>query len=408
MTSTENVIVTLSGKQSPGALASVMHVLSTDDAHLIDFGQIVVRNRFIATALISTKGAHHTIKEILLRAHKAAIHVHFNVANQPHSRSTTSLSHYQHHNDHFILTVFSPSVISPHLLAKLTHSLLNNDARIVAISPLTDETDAFMCLEMTITLADQTVLPALQRQLFELGRTETHCDLALQRANVSRKAKRMVVFDLSWTLVQCDAINVLLHAADVQVPPAEEHKFRTGAMSGVEWLQLRVKLLKGLNAHSINQKAIQNMVYTNGAVQLCKGLKRLGCKLALVSSGSIHICQAVQQALSLDFVFGNVLEVDTAGCFTGTVKHPVIDTQRKAELVAMLAMQERIDTEQIIAVGDGPVSSKMLASVGMSIAFDQPDAVDAVHSGRIGSKSLASVLYLLGVSGHDFRTVTAH
>lgn len=69
----------------------------------------------------------------------------------------------------------------------------------------------------------------------------------------------------------------------------------------------------------------------------------------------------------------------------------------------MLAMQEGVDTEQIIAVGDGPVSSKMLSAAGMSIAFDQPGSVDDVQSGRISSRSLASVFYLLGVTGRDYR-----
>jgi phosphoserine phosphatase len=73
----------------------------------------------------------------------------------------------------------------------------------------------------------------------------------------------------------------------------------------------------------------------------------------------------------------------------------------------MLAMQEGVDLEQVIAVGDGPVSSKMLATAGMSIAFDQPDSVDALQTGRISNKSLASVFYLLGVTGRDFRELVS-
>ncbi|CAN8073526.1 unnamed protein product [Agarophyton chilense] len=407
MTTPQNVIVTLCGKQSPSALASVMHVLSTEDSELIDFGQLVVHNRFIATALISAKGAHDAVKEILFRAHNAEIQVHFNVARRPAHASTSSLSSLSGLKDQYTLTVFSPGLIPPKLLAKVTQLLLDSNAKITAINRLTEEGDKFMCLEFTTTVADERLIPALQRKLFELGRTEFQCDIALQKANVSRKAKRMVVFDLSWTLVQCDSINVLLHAAGLEVPLEEEEKFRNGQISGLEWVRFRVQLLKGLHAETVNGKACQSLVFTNGAVELCKGLKRLGCKLAIVSSGSKDIALAAKEALHLDFVFGNVIEIDSAGRFTGTVQEPVVDAQRKAELVTMLAMQERIDTEQIIAVGDGPVSAKMLESVGLSIAFDQPDALDSVQSGRIGSKSLASVLYLLGVSGHDFRTVTA-
>lgn len=250
------------------------------------------------------------------------------------------------------------------------------------------------------------VLATLQKDLFLLGRSNNCCDMALHRADISRRAKRIVVFDLSWTLVQCDAVNVLLQAAGKGVGDEVENAFREGRMEQSDYLRERVKLLRGLDEETVNEKAVASMTFTNGAVELCKGLKRLGCKLAVVSSGSKAICEAAKAHLSLDFCFGNVLEVDTAGSFTGTVREPVIDMERKGELVQMLAMEERVELEQIVAVGDGPVSSKMLASVGMSIAFDQPEETGDVHSGLIASKSLASVLYLLGVGGKDFKTVT--
>jgi phosphoserine phosphatase len=89
--------------------------------------------------------------------------------------------------------------------------------------------------------------------------------------------------------------------------------------------------------------------------------------------------------------------------FGPNVQEPIIDADRKADLVHMLAMQEGVEAEQVIAVGDGPVSTKMLAAAGMSIAFDQPGSVQDLQTGRISSKSLAGVFYLLGVTGRDFR-----
>ena len=64
-----------------------------------------------------------------------------------------------------------------------------------------------MCLELRIDVPrGEENMAALQKEILELRRQENQCDVALQKANVFRKAKRMVVFDLSWTLVQCDAI----------------------------------------------------------------------------------------------------------------------------------------------------------------------------------------------------------
>lgn len=405
----ERVIVTLSGEQSPGALANVMQVLSASkSAKMLDFGQLVVRNRYTATALIAAAGAEDVVKEILFRAHALDIQVDFHVASRRGKTSpSSSESSLEPDLDDYVLTVFSVGYLEATLLAKVMRILDENQARVLDIRRVTEEGDAFMCLEMRVGVDRNRSVDVMQKKLFELGRKENDYDIALQRANVTRKAKRMIVFDLSWTLVQCDAINVLLKAAGREVDAEVEKKYTSGELTGEEWLKKRVNVLAGLKGGDINAKAIASLTYTDGAKELCKGLKVLGCKVAVISSGSQAIADAAKEALGFDFAFGNVVEVDSAGCFTGTVKSPIVGTDRKAELVAMLAMQERVDMEQVVAVGDGAVSAKMLGCVGMSIAFDQPDAIDQVSSARISSKTLASVLYLLGVPGHDLAQVCA-
>ncbi|CDF37208.1 unnamed protein product [Chondrus crispus] len=400
----EHVIVTLTGKQSPSALSQAMRVLGDDPSlQLADFAQLVVRDRFIATALLRIPAARDVIKDLLFRAHEDHLTVDFTVA--PSAAPPPALA--ARTPDEYVVTLFAPGTISPTFLATALAALVERDCKVRGVTRLTEQGDDFMCLELRIAVpAGDGHVAALQKELFELGRQENQCDVALQKANVLRKAKRMVVFDLSWTLVQCDAIDVLLQAAGKSPPPEVEAAFRQGNLSGPEWLKARAKQLEGVDAGKVNAAVVHNLTYTHGAVELCKGLKRLGCRLAVVSSGSKFIAERAKDHLGLDYAFGNLLETDSANKFSGLVIGPIIDTERKAELTHMLAMQERIDMEQIVAVGDGPVSSKMLAAAGMSVAFDQPDATDEIQSGRIASKSLASVLYLLGVTGHDFRRMT--
>lgn len=410
----EQVIVTLTGKQSPAALSQVMRILGTDSdssLQLQDFGQLVVRDRFIATALICAPGARDIVKNALFCAHEEGISIDFTVApSNPRAASSVSLPGLARSpppRDEYVLTLFAPGSIPLVFLSRALTVLFDGGCRVSSTNRLTEEGDDFMCIEMRISVpGGAPEVAALQEKLFELGRQENQCDVALQKANVLRMAKRMVVFDLSWTLVQCDAVDMLLQAAGKAAPQDVQAAFRGGKLSGQDWLKARVELLKGLDSGNINAEAHKRLTYTNGAAELCKGLKRLGCRLAVVSSGSKFIAERAKEHLGLDYAFGNVLETNSANKFTGVVLTPIVDMDRKAELTQMLAMQERIDMEQIIAVGDGPVSAKMLGAAGMSVAFDQPNATDDVKSGRIASKSLASVLYLLGVTGDDFRRVT--
>jgi phosphoserine phosphatase len=89
------------------------------------------------------------------------------------------------------------------------------------------------------------------------------------------------------------------------------------------------------------------------------------------------------------------------GNFTGEISQPIVNASRKADLLQMLTMQERISLEQVIAVGDGPVSLEMLSLAGMAISVDQPEATDIKVGAHLCGKSLMTVLYLLGIRGRD-------
>lgn len=382
-----------------------MHVLSVNkDAHLVDFGQLGVRDRFLATALLSTTNPQLVLKDILFHAHAESFHVDFSLPQLPTQIPTNSLSTLPSSEEH-VVTVFAPAAIPPPFLATLTAVLQEHRARILRINRLTDPIRPYMSLQFRIDIPDSdVVLPKLQRSLFELGRSQPTCDLSLQRANVMRNSRRIVVFDLSWTLVQCDAVNVLLQAANITIPQDGAAAYAKGTLSSADWIRRRVALLRGARADVVHRRALKHLKFTHGAAELCRGLRRLGCQLAVVSSGSFIVADAAKEALNMDVAFGNDFEVDTAGLFTGTVAEPVIDAERKAELVHMLAMQEKVGMEQVVVVGDGPVSAQMLECAGLSIAFDQPEDAGAAQSGHISSKSLTSVLYLLGVTPHDLRS----
>lgn len=404
------VIITLSGKQCPEALPAVMRLLSVDDAaELTDIGQFVVRDRFLATALltVSDHPAAQTVKDILYHAQAErerdpSFQVQFSYPPFASHPSASSLVSLPPSTEEVILTVYSPGSIPTDSLAALTSVVHSHQGRIFSIDRLTDAEAPFMALRFRIAAQFNPTLESpieeMKKALFDVGRLQPNCDLAVQSANVMRNAKRIVVFDLSWTLVQCDSINAVLTAAGVSPPDELQQQFNDGQLSRSDWLLARVKALAGIEAHPIYEKVVENLEYTNGAVELVKGLKRLGCRLAIVTSGCKVLSETAKGHLGLDYAFGNELEVDSTGTFTGEITDPFVDADRKAELVQMLAMQERVGTEQVVAVGDGPVSAEMLASAGMSITFDQPGSTNLNSSGIISSRSLESVLYLLGIT----------
>ena len=77
-----------------------------------------------------------------------------------------------------------------------------------------------------------------------------------------------------------------------------------GEIDFKESLRRRVGLLKGTPA-SVISDVKKIITFTEGAHQLCRALKRLGYKLAVISGGFMPLALYVKQELGLDYAYAN-------------------------------------------------------------------------------------------------------
>lgn len=394
----ERLVVTLTGKDRRAALTSVIGAAAAASATLIDVRQTVVHGRLtlVLEVEVPTEGstpASPIYRSLVAVASSLNLSIDFDLILDPSPAPSAPPAHY-------VVTLLSPDYVTPSFLSTLAAALSARSFSTEKISRLS--ADGLRSLELVVASGGPitpTELGDVRAELYALGRG-AGVDVAFQAESVLRRSKRLVVMDMDSTLIQQEVIDELARHAGVYEKVQEiTHRTMVGQLDFNQGLSQRVALLKGTPA-KIFDKVIANLQYTPGAKDLCRTLKKLGYRLAVISGGFTKVTSHVRNELGLDYDYANQLE-EVDGVFTGRTIGPVVNAQRKADLLMTIAQQERITLDQVIAIGDGANDLPMLGAAGLGVAFNAKPAVQQAATFRINQTSLMTVLYLLGLSEQD-------
>jgi phosphoserine phosphatase len=414
----ERVIVTLTGKDAPGITSRLANVVSKAGAGVLDLRQTVVRRRL--TMVLELELGHTGTSDGLLlgivsEAKRSGLAVDFDTAPAPQTIPLRP-DHLDRGAEegrtdvgavsiNYVLTLLSGDAIPPRFLEEIADVLAVHAFCVDKVARLSS--DSMRCLELVVSTTGTvsgSELNDLRKEMYAFGKA-SNIDIALQAESVLRRSKRLVVMDMDSTLIQQEVIDELARHAGVYDQVKEiTHRAMNGELDFNQSLEMRVSLLKG-TPEAVFDKVIANLVYTDGAHYLCRSLKRLGYRLAVISGGFRTVTQHVRNELGLDYDYANQLEVEN-GILTGRTKGPIVNAQRKADLLMTIAQKEGITLEQCVAIGDGSNDLPMLGTAGLGIAFNAKPAVQEAAKFRVNQRNLDSILYLLGFSEEDQRELS--
>ncbi len=313
---------------------------------------------------------------------------------------------------------FVITLMGEHITADFTSSVVgvihNNHSLLCSIASLNDDMvkstpvknneQMPFAYELSILLSDNSYLRDLKSQLLELA-GQYSIDLAIQKDCVLRKQKRLACFDMDSTLIQAEVIDELAKEAGVGQQVAEiTESAMQGKLNFNESFIKRMSLLEGLD-ESVLEKVAERLVLSDGVEVLFATLNRLGYKTAILSGGFDYFGRFLQKKLGIDYVYANELDI-VEGKVTGRVTSEIVNGDKKAALLKMIAQNENIDLEQVIAVGDGANDLPMLATAGLGVAYKAKPLVKQSAEHSINYVGLEGILYMLGLSTQQIDALT--
>lgn len=387
----DSILVTVSGPDRPGITSNLMKILSRGGSHLEDMGQAVTHGLLSLSFLIKLhaddQNGDHVLKDLLLETKKMGLSLDFELIEESSARKKGG--------EEFILSSVSPKGLSPQFMFEVANLFASYKINILRIDNVSRT--GLKALEMRTISENGADWNKIKADLVKIGQTHS-TDLAFLRSHVFRTSKRLVVLDMDSTLIQTEVIDELARAHGVydQVKEITERAMN-GHMDFRQSLTERVKMLKGLPESRL-QEIAQDLPLTEGASEFIQTVKSMGLKVALITGGFLYFAQTLRNRLGLDYVFANDLEIQN-GVLTGRVKGNIIDAEQKAFLMDLLAQQEHITLDQVVAVGDGANDIPMLTRAGMGIAFYAKDAVRQKADFHVGHGPMTSILSFLGIPG---------
>ena len=248
--------------------------------------------------------------------------------------------------------------------------------------------------------------PVVLRQQLSLSAATLGVDVAVERAGLHRRAKRLVVLDVDSTLVQGEVIEMLAeHAGCAAEVAAVTDATMRGELDFAESLRARVRLLAGVPATAL-EDVRRDLQLARGARTFVRTLKRLDYRIAVVSGGFTQVTDALVADLGIDFSAANTLEV-VDGRLTGELVGPLVDRAGKAEALERFARESGVPVSQTVAIGDGANDLDMLARAGLGIAYNAKPVVREAADAALSVPYLDAILFLLGISREEVEDADA-
>ena len=393
----EIILININGTDRPGVTAAITEILAKNNAVILDIGQADIHNHLSLGILFqSVEGNSGDImKELLFKAYELDVNIRFSPISEADYSEWVNLQG----KNRYIITILGRKLTAKQI-ASVSRVVAEQGMNIDDIKRLTgriplDENARTPKASVEFSVRGTPLDKEKMKANFMKLASELEMDISFQQDSMYRRMRRLICFDMDSTLIQTEVIDELAMRAGVgdQVKAITEAAMR-GEIDFKESFRQRCALLKGLDV-SVMREIAENLPITEGVDRLMYVLKKVGFKIAILSGGFTYFGNYLKQRYHIDYVYANELEIEN-GKLTGNYVGDIVDGNRKAELLRLIAQVENVDIRQTVAVGDGANDLPMISIAGLGIAFHAKPKVKENANQSISTIGLDGILYFLG------------
>jgi phosphoserine phosphatase len=387
------LLITLTGRDRPGVTSRLFSMLSRFPITVVDVEQVVIRGRLVLGVLVRYDSGVD-VGRVWTAAERVAADLDMEI-----ELSTGRDKRPPRRRGRLHVTVLG-SPLLPAAMAGIAGRIAAYGANIDRIERLAGY--PVTCIELEVSGADPGELGAA----LATEAVEQQVDVAVQRAGLHRKAKRLIVMDVDSTLIKGEVIELLAVQAGCAQKVAEitEAAMR-GELDFEASLRERVALLAGLDAGVIDGVR-RSVELASGARTFVRTLKRLDYKFAIVSGGFTQVTDGLMADLGIDYAAANTLEI-VDGKLTGRLTGPIIDRAAKAAALRRFAADARVPISQTVAIGDGANDLDMIKAAGLGIAYNAKPMLRQAADTAVNVPYMDAILFLLGISREEVEAADA-